>query len=356
MTADKNLFMYDLAVVTFIKNPTPYIKSWLNYTWLAGTYHFFIYDNDESGEVKNILQPYIEQGIVTYIFFPGNNRQYEAYNNAVQNFKFLCRYMAFIDVNEFIFPKADKKIAEIVEDILIYRNNAAGLAVNLNCYNLTGNIKLIANPRKIDYFYNQHYAVFFQGLYAVNENGDIVEWNFNNPPTVEKIVVNQYRTNEVDNEIIEYCRGRNKLYTESDDERKLRIYNALCENLLSVNPENFPENFLTGKLETFLTCAVVAEKFQFQYQEKFITEYALYWLYKSFFITNPPDDLLMVLSALPEILKLKYSLTEKIREACIDIIPKLTEFLRLHMQDGQFKDGWQKIVELNRLLKMLQSF
>ena len=46
--------------------------------------------------VEKILQPYIDEGIVTYTFYPGKCRQMKAYNDAVHRYKFFCRYMAWI--------------------------------------------------------------------------------------------------------------------------------------------------------------------------------------------------------------------------------------------------------------------
>ena len=55
MAVDKNLFLYDLAVVTIIKNEAPYIKEWLDYHLLAGVNHFYLYDNQDDDEQKKIL-------------------------------------------------------------------------------------------------------------------------------------------------------------------------------------------------------------------------------------------------------------------------------------------------------------
>ena len=95
MVADKDLFLHDLAIVAIMKNEAPYVKEWLDYHLLAGVNHFFIYDNQDDDEQKKILEPYISAGLVTHIPYPGKARQYEAYNDAVQNYRFFCRYMLF---------------------------------------------------------------------------------------------------------------------------------------------------------------------------------------------------------------------------------------------------------------------
>ena len=82
MAVDKDLFLYDLAVVAIMKNEAPYVKEWLDYHLAAGVNHFYIYDNESPDNFKEVLQPYIDAGIVTYKFYPGAGRQIEAYTEA----------------------------------------------------------------------------------------------------------------------------------------------------------------------------------------------------------------------------------------------------------------------------------
>ena len=102
---DKNLFPYDLAVVAIIKNEGDYLREWLDYHLLAGVDHFYLYDNDSTDNQAEVAKPYVEAGLAEYFHVPGKLMQYVVYNDAVKRFKFRCRYMAFIDADEFIFPK-----------------------------------------------------------------------------------------------------------------------------------------------------------------------------------------------------------------------------------------------------------
>ena len=138
---DKNLFLYDLAVVAIMKDEEPYVKEWLDYHLLAGVDHFYIYDNDSTPEFKKILQPYIDANIVTYTFYPGKVRQMEAYLDAVKRFKFQSRYISWIDGDEFIFPKSKPTINEVVDDILPHNPNVGGLGVNIFNFGSNGHDK-----------------------------------------------------------------------------------------------------------------------------------------------------------------------------------------------------------------------
>ncbi|MBR4152453.1 MAG: glycosyltransferase family 92 protein [Selenomonadaceae bacterium] len=102
---DKNLFLHDLAIVAILKNEGHYLKEWLDYHLLAGVDHFYLYDNESPDNQAEVAKPYVEAGLVDYISAPGKVMQIAVYNDAVKRFKFFCRYMAFIDGDEFIYPK-----------------------------------------------------------------------------------------------------------------------------------------------------------------------------------------------------------------------------------------------------------
>ena len=134
MKVDKDLFMYDLVAVTIVHNEAPYIAEWIDYHLLAGVDQFLIYDNESDDNLHEILKPYIEKNLVALVDYPKKNRQIEAYNDAIRQFKFFCRLMAFIDVDEFIFPQDGKSIVEVVDEVLNRDEHAAGLAVNLHIF------------------------------------------------------------------------------------------------------------------------------------------------------------------------------------------------------------------------------
>ena len=125
---DKDLFLHDLSIVAIMKNEGPYIKEWLDYHLLAGVDHFYLYDNESPDNQAEVVKPYVAAGLVDYIFAPGQVMQYVAYNDAVKKFKFFNRYMAFIDGDEFVYPKIDigGGIIEIVDEILSSNPNAGG--------------------------------------------------------------------------------------------------------------------------------------------------------------------------------------------------------------------------------------
>ena len=420
MAVDKNLFLYDLAVVAIMKNEAPYVKEWLDYHILAGVNHFYIYDNESPDNLKEILQPYIDAGIVTYTFFPGKCRQMESYNDAVKRFKFFCRYMAWIDADEFIFPQNNKTIVEVVDEIFEENPKAGGLAVNVFQFGSNGQkkadlskgvlerftrrssvdwlplengiaegtarVKTIANPRKIKFFDNPHFAHYFEDYDAINENGGIVPLYSNNPPTVEKIVMNHYKTKSFEEYKKKVQRGNADLYISNydienfkaddrneifddeilkyreflklnpaDSERQLdyrSLCNALMETIAPIFSENTEIEFFKGQMETFLTCWKLSqhlrENILSEKQGKFFEEAALSAVHKTFFKNSDIADLRLLFEELPEILLLDYPIVENICESSINIIPRLMDIFRIH-------NLWREFYKFEYLMNMLQT-
>lgn len=99
---ENRAFKYFMSIACIIKNEGPYLREWLEYHKLIGVEHFYVYDNESSDNTKEVLQPYIDAGDVTYIYFPGRDRQDPAYCHAAAHFGQETRWMAVVDLDEFI--------------------------------------------------------------------------------------------------------------------------------------------------------------------------------------------------------------------------------------------------------------
>lgn len=190
-------FKHEIAIVSISKNEGPYIREWVEYHKLVGINKFYFYDNESDDETKRVLQPYIDEGIVEYSFFPGKARQLDAYNDAIMKHKSECRWMAFIDMDEFLLPTVPfKPISEIVSEIVFKAGGGAvGVSVNWAIYgsshfdekpeglvieNFVNRalpthwscfiVKTICNPRMVKDFISPHYPLYKIGAYSVNDS------------------------------------------------------------------------------------------------------------------------------------------------------------------------------------------
>ena len=365
MKENEALFKYKLAIVTCIKNEGEYIKEWLDYHLLAGVEHFYIYDNNSEDNTKEILQPYIDKNIVDHISFPNDSTQMTIYYQAIQNYKFFCRYLAFIDVGEFIFPRNNKTILEIINEILDIRPLAASLFVKGNYDN--AHVKLICNPRFIDIMLTPYSCNHFLDMYACDENGKVVMNDVHNDFPGSKIVINNYKTKNYDNEILQYIELRKSIYEEkietlqeSANRRFNEIFNVLSPiaifTHLSTDALNTaPKDFFMNKIHVFLTCLSIINELKSIMLDKadstYLEETLLKCIYNSLSYEGGGMDacqLQILVRELPNILSLQYPVVNDIKKICIKFIPQLMNF-------KQMRSEWSDYRQLDYTLKILQN-
>ena len=404
MTVDRNLFPYDLAIVAILKNEGHYLKEWLDYHLLAGVSHFYLYDNDSTDDYDEIIAPYVKAGLVTSKSISGKSAQFAAYDDAVLNYRFQCRYMAFIDLDEFIFPKnTSATIGATLDELFNNFPDAAGLAINWQLFgsnNLEtadynrgvlerftrrapvdwvipipnrdipgGNaqIKTIANPRRIAFFTSAHFPIYYEGNYSVNECGKVVASYCNEPVTAEKIALNHYNAKSREEFLIKINRGRAgkasgylnldwfDMYNRNEvfDVGLLKYRVARADKFVLEDDgeksrrmkKALIKNFGAQEfsLETALTCRAASNFLR----EKFLEEASLSAILKSF-DGMKLSDVRLLLSELPNLLALPYPAVKEIRAASIQIISQTMNFMREH-------EFWQDYYILEHTRRLLQS-
>lgn len=115
-------YSYRLAICAMFKNEAPWLKEWLAYHHkVLGVEHFYLYNNDSTDDYKDILGPFIDEGIVDLIDWssadPGHAlegpfmdgpwipMQIGAYNDCLKKRALgKAKWVAMIDIDEFIVP------------------------------------------------------------------------------------------------------------------------------------------------------------------------------------------------------------------------------------------------------------
>lgn len=123
--------LYDLSIAAIFKNEEPYFKEWIEYHQLVGVEHFYLYNNGSNDNFIEILQPYIDNNIVTLIDWPDNdppgweNKQYKwvyctqvpAYEHCLKGQgKEETAWLAMIDIDEFLVPAEKATMTEVLND------------------------------------------------------------------------------------------------------------------------------------------------------------------------------------------------------------------------------------------------
>src|ERR1700722_17968479 len=107
---------YKLSICALFKNDAAYVLDWLEYHRHIGVEHFYLYENESTDNTLEILQPYVQKGIVEIIPWaavPDHQElrsqhfdiyQMKAFNNCIHRCNGITEWLAVIDINEYIFP------------------------------------------------------------------------------------------------------------------------------------------------------------------------------------------------------------------------------------------------------------
>ena len=209
---------YQLAACLIFKNEAPYLKEWLDFHRLVGVEKFFLYNNNSTDEYRQVLAPYIAEGIVTVHDFPISppRAQIRAYNACLRTYRHHARWIAFIDIDEFLYAKEDDSLL----NVLRWYEQFPAVAVNWLMFSSSGHIlkpeglvtenytrcqvggnkhvRLIVNPLKMERLVSAHEAIFSDGHYAVNEQKIEVRGPYSVPPSVACLRINHYWTKSVE--------------------------------------------------------------------------------------------------------------------------------------------------------------
>ncbi|MCQ2204766.1 MAG: glycosyltransferase family 92 protein [Bacteroidales bacterium] len=103
---------YTLSICAIFKNEAPFMKEWIEFHLLMGVDHFYLYNNNSEDNFREVLAPYVEQGVVTLIEWPDVPGQISAYRNWYDTYRHESNWCTFIDLDEFLFPTRQTNLKE----------------------------------------------------------------------------------------------------------------------------------------------------------------------------------------------------------------------------------------------------
>lgn len=240
------------------------------------------------------------------------------------------------------------------------KNHPENLDAPGNCY-----VKVIANPRKINFNQSPHQMVYFADCYVVDENAQLSQGSRPLPVIADKIVINHYylksreeflakvnrgssartvmkkklewfeqcdRNEEFDDDILKYREARAKVYQKPDNSyTNEKLLSALAMNL-SPNLSDTPLGFYAGKMETFLTCRAVTAYLKENHADNVVVKFfemaSLTSILKSLDEMSLADAQLLI-RELPNFLSWSNPATREIFKEIIRRLPQIQEELRL---------------------------
>jgi len=198
MTGSKKRYKYDISIYANFRDEAPYLYEWVVYHLLIGVSHFYLYNHLSKDNYLEVLQPFIEKGIITlHQHNSVTPPKFINYKKCIKEYKDETQWIAFIDLDEYVVVKDNNNLRSYMEGFENY--NGVGL-----CWLYYGNnniqkqddrlvferfpmrekisnikterlFKTIADPRQIDTnkISNPHYFHYKDGKFVDEKYSEI---------------------------------------------------------------------------------------------------------------------------------------------------------------------------------------
>jgi hypothetical protein len=261
-----------LSICAIFKNEARFLQEWLEFHHGVGVSHFFLYDNESADDPLPILRPWIEKGLVTLVACPGRAQQQRAYMHCLRRNWHATRWLAFLDIDEFLFSPNQVEI----QSILSRFENSPALFVYWQVFGSSGHIvrpgnsvvesykmrervprkpsgKSIVNPRYVRRIPNTHNFALWRGI-TRDTNGTKLNYNgffddgFVKNPRFDVLRINHYWSRSLEDLAEKVQRGdaffphrvrvlqehmeQDKLLNEVEDVAILPIFDSIKQQQL----------------------------------------------------------------------------------------------------------------------------
>jgi hypothetical protein len=199
-----------LAACSVYLNEAPYLREWIEFHRLMGVERFFLYDNNSADDHLEALAPYIEEGIVTLREWRSSPLdQREVFDHCLDAHREHARWIAFLDLDEFLFSPTGASVADLLHDYedwpgvgvnwAMFSHSGhltrpSGLVIESYPYRdaeETGLIKSIVDPLRTVRCANAHWFTYEYGL-PVDENRWPLAEAQAKSPSFERLRINHY--------------------------------------------------------------------------------------------------------------------------------------------------------------------
>jgi hypothetical protein len=117
-----NKYQYDLAICAIFQNEGRFLKEWIEFHKLIGVQHFFLYNNNSTDNYMEILKPYVNTHEVDLIPWDYSmegiklTAQHMAYNDCLSYARGTVKWLAFLDLDEYLFPVQKDNLRDFLKD------------------------------------------------------------------------------------------------------------------------------------------------------------------------------------------------------------------------------------------------
>ncbi|MCB1119729.1 MAG: glycosyltransferase family 92 protein, partial [Chlamydiia bacterium] len=148
-----------LAICGVIRNEAPFVREWIEYHKQLGVQYFYLYNQLSQDAYTHYLDPYLTSGEVILIEWPRDTSLTdwskscygEVYADAVERAKGTFRWLACIDVHEFLVPTQDRDLLSLLKRF----ERDGGIAVNQQLFGTSGHRTLQRGYLFLEHFHRK---------------------------------------------------------------------------------------------------------------------------------------------------------------------------------------------------------
>jgi Glycosyltransferase family 92 len=199
-----------LAVCALFRNEARYLREWIEFHRLVGVERFFLYDDSSDDDYLEVLGPYVDEQVVVLHEWPTRSPdQRVVFDECLRDHREDARWIAFIDLDEFLFSPAGEKLDRLLPE----HERWPGVGVEWAMCSVSGKdgepsdlvieryqfrdtydqrlVKSIVDPLRTVRCENAHWFTFEYGL-PVDENGwPLAIWG-TKATSFERLRINHY--------------------------------------------------------------------------------------------------------------------------------------------------------------------
>ncbi len=255
-----------LSIGAVFKDERDYLQEWIDFHRRVGVEHFFLYDNESSDVPEEVLTPYVDDGLVTLYKAPGEVVQMNAYAHCAAAQAGSSRWIAFVDIDEFLFPTESVDLHSVLAG---YETHPA-VVVNWVSFGSSGHaerppggvlenfrrrgpldhvvpyphlalpdggyrplnvhVKSIVDPRRVAGCTNPHFFAYTAQAVAVDEQERAVPGPFSATVSVDRLRINHYWSKSRAEFAVKLAKGRADT-TSRRSWQEFELRDGLCDGV-----------------------------------------------------------------------------------------------------------------------------
>ena len=275
-----------LSVCAIFKDEGRYLREWIAFHRLVGVEHFYLYDNGSTDDSRQAVAEAAPAAAITLLDWPPHPGQIPAYDHCLRHHGRDSRWLAFLDIDEFMFSPEVDDFRVLLRDYEAHpglamtwvefgasghripppgyvthnylRRARAGFtiafpqmlrrpgldpAVLANYYPQSAHVKMAIDPSRALRCLNAHRFEFAGGAPAVTETGLPMRTNWSDQPSITRTRINHYWSKSLAEFEAKLARGRSDIVEPYDPDfahRKLAHLDAVADDTILALARRLP--------------------------------------------------------------------------------------------------------------------